>query len=106
MVTVRHSIKNLYGIKPRPFSLSCKKSKALQDAIGYKPTRMTFKALGLHCGMFYTDRDDLIGLLLQEQLYGDKVLDENFRQYLNPENEEIFKNLPPVFLITSKRGFY
>ncbi|MBR2706824.1 MAG: AMP-binding protein [Mogibacterium sp.] len=82
-----------------------KNSKKLQKAIGYEPTRMVFKALGLHCGMFYTDRCDPIGWLLEDQFYGDKMLDENFKQYLDPENDEILKNLPPVFLTTSRGDF-
>lgn len=82
-----------------------KNSKKLQEAIGYEPTRMVFKTLGLHCGMFYTDRCDPIGWLLEDQFYGDKMLDENFRQYLDPEHDEILKNLPPVFLTTSRGDF-
>ncbi len=82
-----------------------KNSEKLQEAIGYEPTKMYFHALGLHCGMFYTELDDPIGWLLADQLYGDKEADENFRQYLDPEHEEIIKNLPPVFLTTSRGDF-
>ncbi len=82
-----------------------KKSKKLQEAIGYEPSRMTFKALGLHCGMFYTDREDPLGWLLTDQFFGEKRTDENFKQYLDPENREIVKNLPPVFLTTSRGDF-
>ena len=82
-----------------------KNSKKLQKAIGYEPTRMVFKALGLHCGMFYTDRCDPIGWLLEDQFFGDKMADDNFKQYLDPENDEILRNLPPVFLTTSRGDF-
>ena len=82
-----------------------KKSKKLQEAIGYEPTRLSFKALGLHSGMFYTDREDPIGWMLADQVFGDKMADENFKQYLDPENDEILKNLPPVFLTTSRGDF-
>jgi acetyl esterase/lipase/acyl-coenzyme A synthetase/AMP-(fatty) acid ligase len=82
-----------------------KRSKKLQEAIGYEPSRVSFKALGLHCGMFYTDRDDLIGWMLADQFFGEKMADENFKQYLDPENAEILKNLPPVFLTTSRGDF-
>lgn len=82
-----------------------KKSKKLQEAIGYEPSRMVFKALGLCCGMFYTDRRDPIGWLLADQFYGEKMADENFKQYLDPEHDEIVKNLPPVFLSTSRGDF-
>lgn len=82
-----------------------KRSVKLQEAIGYEPTRMSFKALGLHGGMFYTDRDDPIGWMLEDQFFGEKIADDNFMQYLDPEHEEIIKNLPPVFLTTSRGDF-
>lgn len=41
-----------------------KKSVALQKAIGYKPARMNFKAMGLISGMFYTTRKDATGRFL------------------------------------------
>lgn len=82
-----------------------KRSERLQQAIGYEPTNMTFKALGLHSGMFYTDKEDLIGLMLADQFYGERMADEDFLQYLDPEHDEIIKNLPPVFLTTSRGDF-
>lgn len=82
-----------------------KKSKELQKAIGYEPTRMTFKALGLHSGMFYTNKQDPIGWFLADQFYGDKRMDEEFLKYMDPEHPEILKNLPPVFLSTSRGDF-
>ena len=39
-----------------------KKSKVLQDAIGYQPTRMSFKALGLISGMFTQLEKMLLGV--------------------------------------------
>ncbi|MCR5624044.1 MAG: alpha/beta hydrolase, partial [Lachnospiraceae bacterium] len=80
-------------------------SKKLQDAIGYKPTRMKFKALGLFSGMFYTNRKDPIGWVLRDQFYGEKAMDEDFRQYMDPEHPEIINNLPPVALVTSQGDF-
>lgn len=82
-----------------------KRSVKLQEAIGYEPTRMSFKALGLHGGMFYTDRDDPIGWMLEDQFFGEKIADDNFKKYLDPEHEEIIRNLPPVFLTTSRGDF-
>ena len=79
-----------------------KKSKKLQEAIGYEPTRVSFKAIGLMSGMLYTNKKDPSGWMLSEQIYGEKRTDENFLQYMNPEHPEIIENLPPVFLTTSK----
>lgn len=87
------------------YTAAMKKSRKLQDAIGYKPSHMTFKAIGLSCGMFYTSRDDILGALLSEQFYGDKKEDAEFLQFMNPEHPEIINNLPPTFLVTSKGDF-
>ena len=59
-------------------------SKKLQDAIGFKASRVTFKAVGLDCGMFYTQLKDPIGLILAEQFYGDKLNDPEFLRYMDP----------------------
>ena len=80
-------------------------SKKLQDAIGYKPSRMVFKGVGLVCGMFYTQKRDPIGMILSDQFYGDKRDNEEFIKYMDPENPEIIDNLPPAILITSRGDF-
>jgi|GEM_PF-912952 len=82
-----------------------KGSKKLQEAIGYEPTRVSFKAIGLLSGMLYTNRKDPGGWMLADQIYGEKRADENFLQYMNPEHPEIINNLPPCFLVTSKADF-
>ena len=82
-----------------------KNSVNLQQAIGYKPTRMRFRALGFVSGMFYTQRNDPLGMLLSDQFYGQKQADEAFLRYMDPEHPEIVRNLPPVFFITSQGDF-
>ena len=79
-----------------------KKSKALQDAIGYPPTNMTFKAMGLISGMFYTTRDDMLGRFLSPSIYGKDKRSIAMAEYTNPEHPEIIHNIPPCYLITSK----
>ncbi len=87
------------------YTAAMKKSEALQNAIGYKPTKMIIRALGLHSGMIYIQLPDPIGFLLSDQYYGSKAVDANFLKYMNPENPEILMNLPPVFLTTSQGDF-
>jgi len=82
-----------------------KRSEKLQKAIGYEPTRMVFKAVGLISGMLYTNKPDPIGWLMAEQFFGDKRTDPEFLQYMDPENPEIINNLPPTFLVTSRGDF-
>lgn len=79
-----------------------KKSRVLQDAIGYKPTHMTFKAMGLISGMFYTTRRDSLGWFLSRSIYGKDERSKAMAEYTNPEHPEIIYNIPPCYLITSK----
>ncbi len=87
------------------YAAAMKHSEKLQDVIGFKKSRMVFKALGFSCGMFYTHEDDLLGNILSNQLYGNKMNDEEFLKFMNPEHPEIINNLPPVFLVTSRGDF-
>lgn len=84
------------------YTAAMKKSKKLQEAIGYKPTRMRFKALGLISGMFYTTRNDALGLFLSHAFYGNDEKSKKIGIYTNPENPEIIYNIPPTYLVTSK----
>lgn len=79
-----------------------KKSEALQKAIGYKPTNMVFKAMGLISGMFYTTRKDMLGYFLSRSIYGKDARSIAMAEYTNPEHPEIIYNIPPCYLITSK----
>ena len=79
-----------------------KKSKALQDAIGYPPTNMVFKAMGLISGMFYTRKNDMLGRFLSPSIYGKDERSLAMAEYTNPEHPEIIHNIPPCYLITSK----
>ena len=84
------------------YTAAMRKSKALQDAIGYPPTRMRFRALGLISGMFYTTRKDKVGIFLSRSFYGNSEKSREMAQYTNPEHPEIIYNIPPAYLITSK----
>ena len=79
-----------------------KKSKVLQKAIGYAPSNMRFKALGLISGMFYTTRKDQVGRFLSRSFYGNDQRSKRMAKYTNPEHPEIIYNIPPCYLVTSK----
>ena len=70
-------------------------SVKLQNAIGYKPSRLVCAAVGFISGMFYTEK------ALQDQVYDDKRTDERFLKFMNVEHPEILGNLPPAFMVTS-----
>ena len=84
------------------YAAAMKKSKVLQEAIGYAPSRIPFKALGLISGMFYTTRRDKVGIFLSRSFYGRDKRSRAIARYTNPEDPEIIYNIPPCYLITSK----
>lgn len=79
-----------------------KKSTALQKAIGYEPSRMNFKAMGLISGMFYTTRKDSTGRFLSGPFYGKDEKSKAMARFTNPEDPEIIYHIPPCYLVTSK----
>lgn len=83
------------------YSIAMKKSKALADVAGVRPTTLNVKALGLISGMFYTTRFDKIGLFMPKYLYGKDYKKGPFAAYTNPEHPDIITALPPCYLITS-----
>ncbi len=67
-----------------------------------KPAQIDIKAMGLISGMFYTNKFDKLGLFLPKYLYGKDYKKSAFAKYVNPENKELLKALPPCFLVSSR----
>ncbi len=84
------------------YAAAMKRSKSLQEAIGYQPSRMRFKAMALISGMFYTARKDKTGIFLSKSFYGNDERSKKMSAFKNPEHPEIINNLPPCYLVTSK----
>ncbi len=87
------------------YAAAMKHSKRLQETIGYEPSRMEFRAIGVSSGMYYTNREDPLGLLLADQFYGNKRTSPEFLELMDPEHPEIVRNLPPLFVITARGDF-
>lgn len=82
------------------------KNSALAEAAQVIPAdNFNIKALGLISGMFYTRKKDDIGIFLPSYIYGKNWKKHPFRPYMDPENPEIIKNLPPAFLVTGHGDF-
>ena len=80
-------------------------SPALRQAAGVEGSRLPIRAIGLQSGMFYTTRRDKIGLFLPPSIYGKGWKTHPFRPYMDPENPELLRALPPCFLTTSAGDF-
>lgn len=81
-------------------------SEKLRDVIGCDGPALKFTALGLHSGMFYIDRCDMSGWVLDKFECSMSREEKKFRKYIDPECEEVITNLPPVFLSTSRGDFF
>ncbi len=82
------------------------RSEKLRDVIGCDGLALKFTALGLHSGMFYIDRCDLSGWVMDRFECSMSREEKEFRKYIDPECEEVITNLPPVFLSTSRGDFF
>lgn len=83
------------------YSCAMIKCIALSKAAQVTPANINIKALGFISGMFYTNRFDKIGLFLPDFLYGKGYKKTPYSSFINPENPDILKNIPPCFLVTS-----
>lgn len=86
------------------YSAAMHYSRVLQDAVGYKASRMHFKAMAMIGGMFYTRRKDMIGLACRA-FYGKDERSRRIAPYTNPEHPQVIYNLAPCYLVTSKADF-
>ena len=77
------------------------KSPELAKAFQVVPNDLKIRALGLASGMYYTTKPDSIGIFLPSCIYGKHWKKSSFYPYINPENKEIIRNLPPSFLVTA-----
>lgn len=84
------------------YTAAMNKCHTLAKAAHVKPHNMSFRALGLISGMFYTTRFDKIGMFLPAYLYGKNYKKQSFAKYVNPENPELVTSLPPCYLVTSR----
>lgn len=84
------------------YTAAMNKCHTLAKAAHVKPHNISFRALGLISGMFYTTCFDKIGMFLPAYLYGKNYKKQSFAKYVNPENPELVTSLPPCYLVTSR----
>ena len=87
------------------YSLAIQNNPSMADAANITPSDLEIKAAGFISGMFYTNRLDKIGMFLPKYLYGNDYKKGKFAPYINPENHEMVRSLPPCFLVTSHNDF-
>ena len=93
------------GVYLALYCIAAHKSSLLRDAIGCPVSGLNIQKMACFSGMFYTDRLDLIGVLYPIQIYGSKCFNRNFMKFMNPENEEVYKALPPMLMTSSDADF-
>ncbi|MBQ0041061.1 MAG: alpha/beta hydrolase [Clostridiales bacterium] len=86
------------------YANAMKYSTRLQQAVGYQPSKLNIRAMGLMCGMFYTKRKG-VASILASSMYGKGTKAIAMKPYTNPEHSDVIGNLPPCILITSDSDF-
>ena len=80
-------------------------SEKLRAVTGLDAPDIHFTALVLNSGMFYLDRPDPVGFYMSRLCCSMNREDREFEKYADPENEEVIKYLPAVFLTTCRGDF-
>ena len=87
------------------YSIAAHKSSKLKEVTGCQVSGLNILKLACFSGMFYTEKIDLIGVLYPIQIYGFKCFNRKFMKFMNPENEEVYKALPPILMTSSDADF-
>lgn len=84
------------------YAAALQSSPKLQEIMGCAPSKADIRAICFASGMFYTTRKDLLGISYPSAICGDLRKDKEFMSYMDPENPEVLKNLPPSILVSSR----
>ena len=80
-------------------------SPQLRTALGIEAPELRVRGFACFGGMFYTTRNDAIGLTYRRDLYGERLQDKAFMELMNPEDPRVESCLPPVLNVTSGADF-
>ena len=87
------------------YAVAALDSPVLREVFSLPAASLQVRALACFSGLFYTTRRDPVGLIYARTLFGEKRKDPSFIRYMNPEDPEVMKSLPPVFLAGSDADF-
>lgn len=87
------------------YAAAMHRSEKIRRKIGCAVSGLAIRKMAFFSGMFYTKRLDLIGAAYPLQIYGKKCFDREFMRYMNPEDPEVIRNLPPMLLVSSDADF-
>ena len=78
------------------YAAAMQKSEKLCGQIGYEPPDTVIRAIAFVSGMFYTTRKDPLGMFYPSAIYGERIKDDGFMAYMDPENAEVIKKSSAV----------
>jgi acetyl esterase/lipase len=88
------------------YAMAAAVSPVLRDLFMLPPAPpLHFRAMACFSGMYYTSRKDIVGFFYAKNIYGERKKDWSFMQFMNPENPEVIKCLPPALLVGSDADF-
>ncbi len=93
------------GVYLALYCVAAHKSSKLREVLGCQVSGLNIQKMACYSGMYYTKRVDLIGALYPIQIYDLKCFNKEFMKFMNPENEEVYKALPPILMTSSDADF-
>lgn len=86
------------------YSCAISADQNIADAFGVRGTDLKFDALAFQNGMFYSTRKDKIGMI-SNLVFNSGFRKKPFYKYLDPENPDVIKALPPFMAVTTPKDF-
>ena len=96
---------NSAGAFPALYATAACRSARLCDALHVKAPDLDVLGFFSLFGMIYTHATDLIGAMYGPELFEKHWNDRRFMRFMNPEEPEIIRALPPVLLVSSSGDF-
>ena len=87
------------------YATALSNSPFLRESLGIEAPDMPVRALACFGGMLYTAGNDPLGLVYRRDMYGARLKDPSFMEFVNPENPRVESCLPPVLQVTSGADF-
>lgn len=87
------------------FTVAMHNCDEFRARLGCKTSNLKIKKMALFSGMFYTYGFHIVGFIYPKQIYPGYHRNKEFKKLMNPEEDHVIKNIPPVLLTSSKGDF-
>ena len=93
------------GVYASIFAIAMTHSAKVREAMGGRDPGIHILAMAALSGMFYTNRKDMVGMMMSGNIIPEDPDNKEFTKLMNTELDEVADCLPPMFLVSSSGDF-